>query len=37
MGAHVFVRVFLFRAGIRHRDRVTGDIKKAYLAPHPNR
>ncbi len=34
-GLHMFVRVFLFRAGIVNRDRMTPDVKKAYLAPHP--
>jgi haloalkane dehalogenase len=33
-GLHGFVRGFLFRAGIVHRDRFTPDVKKAYLAPH---
>jgi pimeloyl-ACP methyl ester carboxylesterase len=35
-GAHLFVRGFLFRAGVVHRDRLTADVKAAYLAPHPN-
>ncbi len=35
-GLHLFVRVFLFRAGIMHRDRLTPEVKQAYLAPHPN-
>ena len=35
-GAHLFVRGFLFRAGVVHRDRLTADVKSAYLAPHPN-
>jgi haloalkane dehalogenase len=35
-GLHMFVRGFLFRAGIKHRDRLTPDVKAAYLAPHPN-
>ncbi len=35
-GLHLFVRVFLFRAGIRHRDRLTKNVKAAYLAPHPD-
>ena len=35
-GAHLFVRGFLFRAGIVHRDRITDDVKRAYLSPHPN-
>jgi pimeloyl-ACP methyl ester carboxylesterase len=28
-------RFFLFRFGIEHRDRVTHQIKRAYLAPNP--
>lgn len=35
-GMHMFVRVFLVRAGIMHRDRLTPDVKAAYLAPHPS-
>jgi pimeloyl-ACP methyl ester carboxylesterase len=34
-GLHLFVRGFLFRAGVVHRERLTPDIRKAYLAPHP--
>ena len=34
-GLHFFVRVFLFRVGIMHRDRLTPDVRAAYLAPHP--
>lgn len=33
---HLFVKVFLFRAGIRKRDRLTKQVKAAYLAPHPD-
>lgn len=32
---HLFVRGFLFRAGVVKRDRLTSDVKAAYLAPHP--
>ena len=32
---HLFVRMFLFKAGVVHRDRLTPIVKKAYLAPHP--
>ena len=32
---HLFVRAFLFKAGVVHRDRLTRVVKKAYLAPHP--
>lgn len=35
-GAHLFVRGFLFRAGVKHRRRLTRDVKQAYLAPHPS-
>jgi pimeloyl-ACP methyl ester carboxylesterase len=35
-GLHMFVRGFLFRAGIVHRERLTPEVKRAYLAPHPN-
>jgi haloalkane dehalogenase len=35
-GLHLFARGFLFQAGVVHRDRLTPDIKKAYLAAHPN-
>lgn len=34
-GLHLFVRVFLFKAGVVHRERLTADVKRAYLAPHP--
>jgi pimeloyl-ACP methyl ester carboxylesterase len=34
-GLGLFHRVFLFRAGVVHRDRLTADVKRAYLAPHP--
>ncbi len=34
-GAHMFVRVFLFNAGIVHKDRITAEMRAAYLAPHP--
>ena len=34
-GLHLFVRGFLFRAGVVHRDRLTPEVKRAYLAPHP--
>lgn len=33
-GLHAFVRVFLFRAGLTHPERLTDDDKAAYLAPH---
>ncbi len=35
-GLHLFVRVFLFRVGVAHRDRLTADVRDAYLAPHPS-
>jgi pimeloyl-ACP methyl ester carboxylesterase len=34
-GLHMFVRVFLFRAGVVHRERLTTEVRRAYLAPHP--
>jgi pimeloyl-ACP methyl ester carboxylesterase len=34
-GLHMFVRVFLFRVGVMHRERLTVDVRRAYLAPHP--
>jgi pimeloyl-ACP methyl ester carboxylesterase len=34
-GAHMFVRGFLFKAGIMHQDRITPTMRAAYLAPHP--
>jgi pimeloyl-ACP methyl ester carboxylesterase len=34
-GLGLFHRVFLFRAGVQHRERLTADVKAAYLAPHP--
>lgn len=33
---HFFVRGFLFNAGIKHKDRLTADVREAYLTPHPN-
>jgi pimeloyl-ACP methyl ester carboxylesterase len=35
-GLHMFVRGFLFRAGVVHRERLTAEVKLAYLAPHPS-
>jgi pimeloyl-ACP methyl ester carboxylesterase len=35
-GLHAFVRGFLFRAGVVHRERLTPEVKRAYLAPHPS-
>ena len=32
---HAFVRVFLFKVGIVHRERFTEQMRAAYLAPHP--
>jgi haloalkane dehalogenase len=34
-GLHGFVRGMVFRAGVTHRDRLTSDVRRAYLAPHP--
>jgi len=35
-GLHLFVRGFLFRVGVVHRERLTHEVKQAYLAPHPS-
>ncbi|ODQ95131.1 alpha/beta fold hydrolase [Mycolicibacterium holsaticum] len=35
-GLNLFHRAFLFRVGVVHRDRLTPEIKRAYLAPHPS-
>jgi pimeloyl-ACP methyl ester carboxylesterase len=32
---HFYVRGFLFRGGLRHPERLGGDERAAYLAPHP--
>lgn len=34
-GLHLFVRGFLFNAGVVKRERLTAGVKAAYLAPHP--
>jgi cis-3-alkyl-4-acyloxetan-2-one decarboxylase len=34
-GLDLFKRVFLFRAGVVHRERLTRQVKEAYRAPHP--
>ena len=34
-GMHAFVRVFLFKVGIVHRERMMDQVRAAYLAPHP--
>lgn len=34
-GLHAFVKVFLFKAGLVHPERLTRQDKAAYLAPHP--
>jgi pimeloyl-ACP methyl ester carboxylesterase len=34
-GLDMFVRGFLFRAGVVHHERFTEDVRRAYLAPHP--
>jgi len=36
-GLDLFKRLFLFRAGVVHRERLTEEVKRAYLAPHPSR
>jgi haloalkane dehalogenase len=35
-GMHAFVKVFLFRAGVVHPERLDSNARAAYLAPHPN-
>ncbi|HKJ36527.1 MAG TPA: alpha/beta fold hydrolase [Solirubrobacterales bacterium] len=35
-GLNLFKHVFLFRAGVTKRDRLTDRVKEAYLAPHPS-
>lgn len=35
-GLHLFVRAFLFRAGVGHPERLGPVVKRAYLAPHPS-
>ncbi|MGH2963195.1 MAG: hypothetical protein ACRDL3_13535 [Solirubrobacterales bacterium] len=35
-GLDLFKRVFLFRAGVVHRERLTPQVKRAYLTPHPS-
>jgi haloalkane dehalogenase len=34
-GLDLFKRVFLFRAGVVHRERLTPTVRRAYRAPHP--
>ncbi|MGF1466424.1 MAG: alpha/beta fold hydrolase [Sandaracinaceae bacterium] len=34
-GLHAFVRVFLFRSGVTHPERLGASERAAYLAPHP--
>ena len=34
-GLDLFKRVFLFRAGVMHRERLTEEIRQAYRQPHP--
>jgi haloalkane dehalogenase len=35
-GAHAFVRLFLFRAGLCYPERLGPTERSAYLTPHPN-
>lgn len=35
-GLNMFVRGFLFRAGVAHPERLTAEVRRAYLAPHPD-
>lgn len=32
-GGHLFVRGFMFQQGVVHKDRLTPEVKRAYLAP----
>jgi pimeloyl-ACP methyl ester carboxylesterase len=34
-GLDMFVRGFLFRDGVVHRERLTAEVRHAYLMPHP--
>ena len=34
-GMHAFVKVFLFKAGLTHPERLGANERAAYLAPHP--
>ena len=34
-GANLFVRVFLLKAGIMHKDRIDANMRAAYTTPHP--
>jgi hypothetical protein len=35
-GLNLFVRGFLFRVGVTHPERLTAQVRRAYLAPHPD-
>jgi pimeloyl-ACP methyl ester carboxylesterase len=35
-GLNMFTRGFLLRGGVVHRERLTPEVKRAYLAPHPS-
>jgi pimeloyl-ACP methyl ester carboxylesterase len=35
-GLNLFTRGFLFRVGVQHRERLTPEVRRAYLAPHPS-
>lgn len=35
-GANAFVRGWLLRGGVLHRDRLTSSVRRAYLTPHPS-
>jgi haloalkane dehalogenase len=34
-GLDMFVRGFMFRNGVVHHDRLTADVRRAYLTPNP--
>jgi haloalkane dehalogenase len=35
-GLDLFKTVYLFRQGVVHRERLSGEVRRAYLAPHPS-
>ncbi|WP_167368815.1 hypothetical protein [Paraburkholderia tuberum] len=34
-GLQLFTRLFFFKVGVVHRERLTPAVRRAYLAPHP--
>jgi pimeloyl-ACP methyl ester carboxylesterase len=35
-GLHLFVRGFVLHGGVAHPERLTAEVRRAYLAPHPS-